>query len=816
MRALRSRVIPSSSAETPIKKSEQSTEIDTAAPASDGVEVVGTPSQSSVPAPDSGAPRSASVMPQPRRSLRLASAASRRGGGASAEGLPLPLKSCPWKGVGSGEGASPCEGEKVEAFTLGRRGGMSDRQNIGKRKLEDDASLIDSKGSKSLRSRKSVTKRAAHSDAENLVNAFDIEENQWIMLSKITDLDGGDTENREKGSCNDEVGSFRSRKILRREDKGKDKIGDNEVIGLGAESSGSKPGGIGDQPKYGAEEIGKAKIVCDNMLSDCSSVIDLDMEINNLRQKSESIGQEFLNVAVAQRKSHRVKAVGESSSSDIIRRNFRNIARRSASRFAHFNPDDEGGNNSQVKAERNASAAPRPADPEPEDWPGPFSTAMKIIRDRGTNVSTLQSNSFFNKWKSPIIWAPRRDRHTQAKRLIPSLLELCLNVLAANANAITSLDGVPDMPRHKLSQLLCDSRKMNKHFFDLLVGGSPTEIRVKDSSWLTEEELSESFKRCDTRNIMVLQLDQCGRCLPDYAISSISCSASCFPALSTISITGACRLTDDGLATLISSAPSLRSINISQCSLLTASSIVTLANKVGSLLRELYIDDCQSIDAMLILPALKRLENLQVLSVAGISSVSDDFVVEFVAQLGHNLRELVLSDCTNLTDASIKTIAEVCPGLLALNLVNLTKLTDSAVGYLANGCQALEKLILCRNTFSDEGIAAFLEASGELLQELSLNNVKKVSTDTAISLAKKSRKLQSLDLSWCRNMTDEAFGLIVDSCSCLKELKVFGCTQITDTFLNGHSNAEVKIVGLKMAPLLEHCRVLIPDNPLKY
>ncbi|KAK4756888.1 hypothetical protein SAY87_007015 [Trapa incisa] len=191
---------------------------------------------------------------------------------------------------------------------------------------------------------------------------------------------------------------------------------------------------------------------------------------------------------------------------------------------------------------------------------------------------------------------------------------------------------------------------------------------------------------------------------------------------------------------------------------------------------------------MLILPALKRLENLHVFSVAGISSVSDDFVVEFVARLGHNLQELVLSDSTNLTDASMKAIAEVCPGILALNLVNLIKLTDSAVGYLANGCQALEKLILCRNTFSDEGIAAFLEASGELLQELSLNNVKKVNTDTAISLATKSRKLQ----------------------------RVFGCIQITDTFLNGHSNAEVKIVGLKMTPLLEHCRVLIPDNPFKY
>lgn len=48
---------------------------------------------------------------------------------------------------------------------------------------------------------------------------------------------------------------------------------------------------------------------------------------------------------------------------------------------------------------------------------------------------------------------------------------------------------------------------------------------------------------------------------------------------------------------------------------------------------------------MLILRALKTFEHLQVLSVGGISSISDDFVMEFIAQRGHNIRELVLSDC---------------------------------------------------------------------------------------------------------------------------------------------------------------------------
>lgn len=53
-----------------------------------------------------------------------------------------------------------------------------------------------------------------------------------------------------------------------------------------------------------------------------------------------------------------------------------------------------------------------------------------------------------------------------------------------------------------------------------------------------------------------------------------------------------------------------------------------------------------------------------------------------------------------------------------------------------------------------------------------------VAHNTAISLSRRSRNLRSLDMSWCRNLTNEAVGLIVDSCLSLKMLKLFGCTQV--------------------------------------
>ncbi|KAL6534058.1 hypothetical protein OROHE_013891 [Orobanche hederae] len=111
-------------------------------------------------------------------------------------------------------------------------------------------------------------------------------------------------------------------------------------------------------------------------------------------------------------------------------------------------------------------------------------------------------------------------------------------------------------------------------------------------------------------------------------------------------------------------------------------------------------------------------------------------------------------------------------------------------------------------------MAAYIESSGESLTELLLNHMTKVGPNTALSLAKHSRKLLSLDISFCRLITNEALGLIVDSCLSLKLLKIFGCRQITNVFLNGYSNPDVRIIGLNLTPFLDHVNLLEPEGVL--
>ncbi|XXG41788.1 hypothetical protein AAC387_Pa01g2184 [Persea americana] len=635
-----------------------------------------------------------------------------------------------------------------------------------------------------------------------------------------------------------------------KEEKGKGKalVIEEDWLSIGTDANkmnaeGAQSNGVfstNRKKRYSKEEKGKGKFIENSWLSISGREEKLVAGANGGEFNEEKIMQAAFD-------SIRVKKIDESNIAKeevkqnvqervgVVKRNkerFLATAKHFASRFAHFERSEE-----EDDPLPDAEIPMVEAAPEDEDWPGPFSTAVKILEERAAKLSAPRGSSRSDPKKDgPVIeWVPSQDCDFKRSRLsVPSLYDICFSVLCKNAEAITSLDGIPDAQRSQLSHRLCDSRKMNHQILSLIVSGSPSQICIKDCSCITEEQFQEIFQGCNTEHLRVLQLDLSGRCTADYILrQTLARSPNSLSSLTTVSLRGAYRLSDDGLHALVSSAPSLKSINLGACSLLTSTGINILAENLASVLKELYIDDCQNVDALSILPALMKLKHLEILSVADIRNVCDKFVCALIPLCGPNMKELVFSNCGKLTDTSLKAIAENCSGLRALDLVNLKNLTDSALRHLANGCRSLQVLKLCRNEFSDQGIAEFLGASGESLNELSLNNIKKVANNTAIALAARcSKTLSILDLSWCDNLGDEALGLIVDKCLSLRLLKLFGCTQIsllqlkkrdrwregmeyrwekvTDKFVNGHSNPLVKIIGLKLTPILEHLQM--PDT----
>ncbi|KAF7103916.1 hypothetical protein CFC21_104848 [Triticum aestivum] len=567
--------------------------------------------------------------------------------------------------------------------------------------------------------------------------------------------------------------------VLRHESRNRGE-GNSKLV-LGNNDSGSAvsvgiPSGTRTR-KFSRDDKGKGKMVAEEvLLPQKLSDDDMDWEPVVLQENQSVSGAADADVEPLWRQAARERAI------------------KLAPKFAFFKADEDVHSDEDDEEELEPAA-------DAQDWPGPYSTALRIMDDRDAKLRARElnpSSKLANDADNVILWTPLKNKKAPL-RPVPSLASLCMQTLASHAEGIESLGGIPEELKHKLLTELCRSRKMNTHLLTEILCDNPVALQLRECSWLNEDDFEAVFGKCMTESLEVLQLDLSGRCIPDYILpATLAKVPNCMPLLRKISLMGNYRLSDNGLDKLISAAPSLSSLNLSECSLLTSTGIENLANRLQSVLRELYINDCLNVDAMMVLPALKKIKHLEVLSMSGIQSVCDKFVNELIPIHGSNIRELAFAGCLKLTSSSIKTIGVNCPQLSSLDIRNLNRLRDSATRHLRDGCRLIKKLKLQKNTFSDVALSQFLEESGGSLTELSLNNIEKVGNLTARAIALKcSVRLEVLDVSFCRGLSNEALGLIVDSCSSLKTLKLFGCTQITDIFLKGHSNSLVKIIGIE-------------------
>ena len=170
------------------------------------------------------------------------------------------------------------------------------------------------------------------------------------------------------------------------------------------------------------------------------------------------------------------------------------------------------------------------------------------------------------------------------------------------------------------------------------------------------------------------------------------------------------------------------------------------------------------------------------------------------AKLPH-LRHLDVTGCTSVTSDGITAFAAATQSqhLESLILDDCHQLRDPALTALAGGCQTLKTLSVRRcGRLTDEGLAAVAEACA--LQVFCVSGVHGVGVKTVLGLTKGCKdSLESCDLSFCCDLPQKALGLLVDSCSKLGRLKVYGCSQVGKEFLWGHGNEGLLVEGVGTA-----------------
>lgn len=484
----------------------------------------------------------------------------------------------------------------------------------------------------------------------------------------------------------------------------------------------------------------------------------------------------------------------EGNAPDDRREGMRRAARRRAEHYAYF--QEEPAENVHVGGEDARTL-------------GPWSSARQLVdeRERARANREEQIKRRKKEEEGLVAWKPRADRQggsTTAVRKIPSLFEFALQVLCDHFDAVESLEGIPDVVRAPIAAELSRRRTLTPQTLPVLVAGYPTELLLSNCTLLDQATMVDAFKGMGISRLQRMELQFCGRGFGDSAVEAIlqqgksslgeNTQAAVMPLLEAISLSGAYRLSDKGLRALVESSPSLKSLKLESCTRVAdgGSTCLSALCGVAESLEVLSLKLCDMDDNNL-LHVLPKLQSLQHLELDGQPYITDTLICEIAANLP--LKSLHLAGCRGVTDDGVVAVASFCPMLESIVLDDLPKVSDRGVVALAEGCKHLKRVSLRQCTGVSASALSQLVASGGIT-ELNITGIKSVDSKFIQHLTMSCLgSLSKLDLSWCRMFHEDALGHLVDACTFLEELTLFGCSQITQRLCKGHSNPRVTIHG---------------------
>lgn len=175
--------------------------------------------------------------------------------------------------------------------------------------------------------------------------------------------------------------------------------------------------------------------------------------------------------------------------------------------------DEDSGDKDNSSSKKKQPPTPNPMEQYLGKLPGPFADALKMVRGRVSKQKVVEQ---LIKWK-PL----ENQERSITSAFVPSLLNLSLKTLAESAEGIVLLEAVPDSLRGRLANRVCDVGKINANFLKLVVEGCPTAIRLKNCSWMTEEQFQQTIGECETKDLQVIYV--CVRFFLCITIYELSC-----------------------------------------------------------------------------------------------------------------------------------------------------------------------------------------------------------------------------------------------------------------------------------------------------
>lgn len=209
-------------------------------------------------------------------------------------------------------------------------------------------------------------------------------------------------------------------------------------------------------------------------------------------------------------------------------------------------------------------------------------------------------------------------------------------------------------------------------------------------------------------------------------------------------------ITDDVFLKILESKPQIRSLDISFCTKISSAAIKKVVLKYPGLI---YLDlgvwhdeGREQLSASDVLEMSTFCKNLEYLNLNVRREIHPDAIMGFVNS-SLQLKRLVFSHCTQLTDKILVEAVSACPNLLSLDVMACHGLTQNALLAVAKKRPNLKELYVSY----DDGLFA--------------------SSETVINVSKVCSGLEVLSICHsCRDLDDEGLRDIVTNCNGLRAL----------------------------------------------
>jgi hypothetical protein len=388
------------------------------------------------------------------------------------------------------------------------------------------------------------------------------------------------------------------------------------------------------------------------------------------------------------------------------------------------------------------------------------------------------------------------SRGVSMKSNLPSLVEISIKILADNFEEVACLDGVPPKIRGIIAMELSRRRKLTTEALKLILSEESDSIIVPECSLIDDQTLLDCLQRAliprydaaqECVNLRLVELHNCGRCFSDKIAKYMTPLSS---DLDVLILKGCFRVSDEALSDLLRAAQRIRVLDLSCILRLGEKALAAIG--VLSHLESLALDDVAHIaDADIVTLFPDRRDSIKSISLSRLVRLTDVGLFHLINSCP-NLTEVTVDGCNSITDAFIELLMNGNKRLTSVDFSNMPKLSTPALMDFFNISSSIsgharhefERVTLKNlDAVTDSVIISICSNSAIKLKRLEIAGCRNITGKGAMAIIKhNSASLEELDISFVRKIPEYAVLQLIDECSRLKTLHVWGCTQLTRVF----------------------------------